>query len=240
MKYYGHLFMKQLLSSHIVLGVYNGRQNGHVVSAFMKLWGEHGSKNKYVVTHCNYTSKRCVYTRWQRKLTILPGCDFGSLQKQERQCSAAPWMVAAFLCFQISGNYVHLTFLHSECGNLFDTQDLLLPQRNHWVIDRPARPACARPTETNQQPTTSHRKAVLLGVQDRKGWLRQSSECHLHVTGEPQSQKQVLSKAEGEKRVLLQQWQDLEFIFKFLSCPSWTPSASCGYIQCHWGEQPCH
>lgn len=38
--YYGHLFMKQLLSSYTVLGVYNGRQNRHIVSAFGKAMGK--------------------------------------------------------------------------------------------------------------------------------------------------------------------------------------------------------
>lgn len=162
-----------------------------------RLWGEGRSKTKYVITHCN-KSKRSAYTRWQRELTILPGCNFSSLQKWERHYPTAPLIVAAFVCFLISSNYVHLTFLCSEYSNLFDKHSSVLPQWNHWIIDRQARPPGGTQGLIGSRPLPAERlRSWALRTEKTaratSGFLM--SPTH---TGEPQSHKRVLGKAEEE------------------------------------------
>lgn len=228
MKSYGHLFMKQTVTEFLrCLGCGLMADKTDIWSLpSWRLWGEGRSKNKYVITHCN-KQKRGVSTRWQRKLAIRPSCNFSSLQKHQRHRSTAP-LIVLLMCFQISSNYVHLTFPCSECSNPFDKRALLLPPRNRWVMHRRASPRAA--LRDHQRLTASSRQAALLGARGRKdcpGCIRLFNATYTSThPGEPQLPRWVLSNAEEEKRVLFQEWQNLEFIFGFLSCPSRTPSSS--------------
>lgn len=165
MKSYGHLFMKQTTEFLHCPGCGLMADKTDIWSLLSwRLWGEGRSKNKYVIMHCN-KQKRGASTRWQRKLAIRPSCNFSSLQKQQRHCSTAP-LIVLLMCFQISSNYVHLTFLCSECSDLFDRRTLLLPPRNRWVMHRRASPRTA--LRDHQRLTTSSRQAALLGARGRK------------------------------------------------------------------------